>query len=97
MSKDINPLPISGSDLVINGMVLGFQDDTITYTSKKTGKEETLRRDVVVFKTSFGIVILRFFNSSIDVKAVLKEGMVLDVPISSYQIEGGLKVASVRV
>ena len=95
--KTDNPVPCSPSDLTIRGIVLGFQNDSITYTSKKTGKEETLNRDVVVLKCSFGIVICRFFNPSIDVKSVLSEGMEVSLPISSYQIEGGLKTASVRV
>ena len=95
--KDNNPIPYSDSDLVIEGLVLGFQNDTLTYTSKKTGKQETLVRDVVLLKCSFGIVVCRFFNPSIDVKAVLKEGQMVKMPVSQYAIEGGLKTASVRV
>ena len=96
MSKN-NVIPCSPSDLCISGIVLGFQNDTITYQSKKTGKEETLNRDVVILKTSFGIVICRFFNPSLDVKSFLSEGMDITFPISQYQIENGLKTASVRI
>lgn len=90
-------IPVSPSDLVFKGLVMGVQNDSITYTSKKTGKEETLNRDVVILKTSFGIVVCRFFNPSIVVKDVCKEGSTVELPISSYQIENGLKTASVRV
>lgn len=92
-----NPFPVSPNDLAISGMVLGFQNDTITYTSRKTGKEETLTRDVVILKTSFGIVICRFFNPSLDVKSILHEGDTVSVPVSQYSVENGLKTATVRV
>ena len=90
-------IPVSPNDLVFKGMVMGVQNDSITYTSRKTGKEETLNRDVVILKTSFGIVVCRFFNPSVDVRSVCKEGSTVELPISSYQIESGLKTASVRV
>ncbi len=96
MTKN-NPIPCGPNDLVISGIVLGFQNDSITYTSKKTGKEETLNRDVVILKCPFGVVICRFYNPSIVLKDVLSEGMEVSLPISQYQIENGLKVVSVRV
>lgn len=84
------------NDLTITGMVLGRQDDTITYTSKKTGKEETLKRQVLVLKASFGIVLCRFFNPSIDL-STLKEGSTVTFPVNQYAIEQGIKTATVRI
>lgn len=90
-------IPVSKNDLCITGVVLGFQNDSITYRSKKTGQDETMVRDVVILNTSFGIVVCRFFNPSIDVKSVLREGTEVTFPISQYSIENGLKTATVRI
>ena len=91
-----NPIPVTSSDLTVSGLVLGVQNDNITYLSKKTGKEETMQRDVLVLKTSFGIVICRFFNPSIDVLTLVKEGTSITLPMNEYRIENGVKTAVVR-
>lgn len=91
-----NPIPCSPSDLTISGLVLGIQNDSITYVSKKTGKEETMKRDVLVLKSDFGIVICRFFNPSIDVHSLVKEGSSVTLPVNEYRIENGVKTATVR-
>lgn len=92
-TQNENPYP---HDLTISGVVLGRQDDTITYTSKKTGKEETLKREVLLLKTSFGIVVCRFFNPTTDL-SVYKEGGNATLPVSQYGIEQGLKTATIRI
>lgn len=94
--KMVNPIPLTGNDLTIQGMVLGFQNDSITYTSKKTGQQETLNRDVVILRCSFGIVICRFFNPSVDVKSLLAEGQNISLPVSEYRVDNGLKCATIR-
>lgn len=88
-----NPYP---HDLTITGLVLGRQDDTITYSSKKTGKQESLKREVILLKTSFGIVVCRFFNPTSDL-SVFKEGSTATLPVSQYAIEQGLKTATIRI
>lgn len=84
------------NDLTISGLCLGRQDDTITYTSKKTGQQETLKREVLVLKCSFGIVVCRFFNPSVSL-AEFKEGETITLPVSAYSIEQGLKTATIRI
>lgn len=98
MNKDDKQtIPVSETDLTVTGTVMGRQDDTITYTSKKTGKEETLRRDVVVIMASCGMIVCRFYNPSVDLSVVCATGNKVTLPISSYQIENGLKTVNVRI
>lgn len=84
-------------DLTVSGIVLGIQNDSINYTSKKTGLASTLNRDVIILQTSFGVVICRTYNPSVDVSKSFKAGQEAEFPISEYRIDNGLKTATVRI
>lgn len=88
------------NDLTISGTLLAKQEDTITYTSKKTNLQVEAKRDILVLQTSFGIVLCRCFSQDPKDKelvGVLNSGDPLVLPVVSYNIENGLKSASVRL
>lgn len=91
---------VVGGDLTISGLLLGRQQDNITYVSKKTNQQVEASREVLVLQTSFGIVICRSFSNdgkSADVFKALEIGRSYCFAVTSYQIDNGLKCATVRV
>lgn len=88
------------NELTITGLLMGKQQDNITYTSKKTNQQVEACRDVLVLQTSFGIVICRSFNNdqkSIDVGKSLEVGKTYVFAVTQYGLDNGLKSASVRL
>lgn len=88
------------NDLAISGVVLGKQNDSITYTSKKTNQQVEASREIIIVQTSFGIVLCRSFSSEL---AAVKFAESLNVgdnvllPVQSFAIDSGMKSASVRL
>lgn len=87
----VNPV----SDLVFTGTVLGVQDDTVHYVSKKTGLNTEMKRQVIVLQTSFGIVLCRVFNPQFDYSSI-PVGMKGDFAINEFRIDNGVKTAVVK-
>lgn len=88
------------NDLTITGLLMGKQQDNITYTSKKTNQQVEACRDVLVLQTSFGVVIGRSFNNdpkSAEVSKTLEIGKTYQFAVNAYQIDNGLKTATLRL
>lgn len=88
------------NELTITGVLMGKQQDNITYTSKKTNQQVEACRDVLVLQTSFGIVICRSFNNdqrAVDLAKTLEVGKTYVFAVTQYQIDNGLKSASIRL
>lgn len=86
----------SPNDLVFDGLVLGVQSDNIQYVSKKTNLQTEAKRDVVILQTSFGIVLCRAFNPSVDLSP-LTSGQRVRFAVTEYRIDNGVKNASIKV
>lgn len=87
---------IGPNDFPISGLVLGVQSDSITYVSKKTNLQTEAKRDVIILQTSYGIVLCRAFNPSLDL-AQLKPGMQVTFALTEYHLDNGVKNASIRI
>lgn len=87
---------VSPSDFPICGVVLGVQSDSISYVSKKTNLQTTANRYVIVLQCSFGIVLCRCFNPSLDL-TLLPVGASVTLSMQEYRIDNGVKTANVRV
>lgn len=99
MDKEIkSPSSLTPNDLPIAGLLIGLQNDSITYTSKKTGQQIEAKRDILILQTEHGIILARSFSSeSSGFLQTVKVGDRLMLPMTSYQIENGVKTASVRL
>lgn len=87
-------------DLTITGLLIGKQQDNITYTSKKTNQQVEANRDILILQCDFGIVLARSFSSdpkAAEVAKTMKVGERYTLPIQSYSIESGMKSAGVRL
>ena len=100
--KENEPIPVGkiANELTITGLLMGKQEDNITYTSKKTNQQVEAKRDVLVLQTSFGVVIGRSFNNdpeAVKVSATLEVGKTYLFAVTQYSIENGLKTATLRL
>lgn len=87
-------------DLTITGLLIGKQQDNITYTSRKTNQQVEANRDILILQCDFGIVLARSFSSdpkAAEVARAMKVGDRYTLPVQSYSIESGMKSAGVRL
>lgn len=87
---------VSERDLTITGLLVATQSDNIQYISKKTNLQTEARRDVLVVKCPFGVVLCRAFNPEIDTSKLV-EGNTYTFAVSEYRIDNGVKMAQVRI
>lgn len=100
MKDEIIDIGNVANELTITGLLLGRQQDNITYTSKKTNQQVEATREVLVIQTSFGIVIGRSFSNdpkSVEVAKSLEQGKSYRFAVTSYQIDNGLKTAGLKL
>lgn len=86
----------SPNDLVFEGVVLGVQSDNIQYVSKKTNLQTEAKRDVVIMQCSFGIVLCRAFNPSVDLSQIAV-GSRVKFAVNEYRLDNGVKTAQIKV
>lgn len=88
--------PVGDHDLTITGMLVATQSDNIQYISKKTNLQTEAKRDVLVVKCSFGVVLCRAFNPETDTSKLV-EGNTYTFAVNEYRIDNGVKMAQVRI
>lgn len=91
----ISPL-VGEHDLTITGMLVARQSDDIKYISKKTNLQTEAKRDVLVVKCAFGVVLCRAFNPEMD-SSKLVEGNTYTFAVNEYRIDNGVKMAQIRI
>lgn len=84
------------SELCITGVLVGRSHDDVTYTSKKTGLQQTLKREVLILQCPFGIAICRSFNSQTNMDG-FKVGETYCFPVADYKVDNGVKSFTVRI
>lgn len=87
---------VSDRDLTITGMLVAIQSDDIKYISKKTNLQTEAKRDVLVVKCPFGVVLCRAFNPEMDTSKLI-EGNTYTFVVNEYRIDNGVKMAQVRI
>lgn len=82
------------NELCVSGTYLGGQKEHREWV--KDGIAKSMDLDCIFVQSSFGVCVLRFFNSKVDLTK-LKTGDSVCFPVESYQKENGIKAFVVRM